>query len=81
MIYKVQIWLSGDEDMGEKATFRDLYFDMAKITGFYIPNGCEEMQGVEAVNIFFEGDMMTIKQEPHVLKYLSENFVRNAIIK
>lgn len=78
-IYKLQIWLDGDEEKGESPEFRDLYFDVTKITGWFIPNKNDDMPDSEAINIFFDGDIITIKQESHILKYLSENFGHNAI--
>lgn len=77
-VFKLQIWLEGSEDEGEKAQFRDFYFDASKITGFYIPNDDPEMDGVSAINVFFEGDFITIKQEPHILEYLYERFGKKA---
>jgi len=73
-VYKLQIWLGVTEDIGDMGEFRDLYFDVEKISGFYIPDDIEEMLPEKAINVFFEGDFMTIKQEPHILKYLRDKF-------
>lgn len=78
-VYKLQIWLGGDEDKGEKPEFRDIFFDVTRITGFYIPDDEPEMEGVKAINIFFDGDFMTVKQEPHITKYLTDKFVKKAV--
>lgn len=72
--FKLQIWLGGSEDIGDAGEFRDVYFDVEKISGFYIPDEIDEMMPSRAINVFFEGDFMTIKQEPHILKYLKQRF-------
>lgn len=76
-IFKLKIWMEGDND--NDGEFRDFYFDVNKINGWFIPDLSEEI-GTGAINIFFEGDYITIKQEPHIVKWLTENFVEEAII-
>jgi len=73
-VYKLQIWLAGDETLGEKNEFRDFHFDVEKISGFYIPNDEPEMLPNKSICVFIEGDWIGIKQEPHILKYLKERF-------
>lgn len=76
MIYKLQLWTLSGEVTGE-GEFKDVYFDVSQITGFYIPENDDEFG--DAINILFNGDLVTIKQEPHIIKYLTENFVETAI--
>ena len=73
-ILKLQIWDTKDE-ITDEGEFRNFYFDVSKVSGWFIPTDNEEMEGEEAINILFEGDMITVKQEPHLIKYLSEKFV------
>ena len=74
MKYKLKIWLE-DEGVGE---WRDLYFDVNHITAFFIPNDKDDKTG-KAINIYFNGDVFTIKQEKHILDYLLKEFVNVAI--
>lgn len=71
-IFKLKIWLEGDND--NESEFRDFYFDVNKITGWYIPDENQEIKA-GAINIFFEGDYITIKQEAHIVDWLTKNFV------
>ncbi len=73
-IYKLQIWLVDSDENGK---WRDFYFDVNKITGWYIPN-YEEDSG-KAINIFAGDDCLAIKQEDHIIKWLTENFVNQAV--
>lgn len=75
MIYKLKLWVDRDEE-GEE--WSDLYFDVSKITGFYIPDrlGDTEHRGIY---LWFDGDAMTIKQEDHIMTYLLEYFVSEAV--
>lgn len=77
-VYKLQIWLEGDEDLGEESCFRDFYFDVSKITGWFIPDAKE---GIDdgAINILFYGDIVTVKQERHIIDYLTKEFARPSI--
>lgn len=76
LIYKLQIWLYDDEtNTGE---FRDFYFDVNKITGWFVPTKEDNITD-DAINIFFEGEMVSIRQEEHILEYLANNFGHNAI--
>lgn len=79
MIYKLKVWTIFDETT-EKGVFKDLYFDVEQITGFYIPEATEE-NNEDCINILFNGDMITIKQEDHITSYLTKEFVDNAVCK
>ena len=78
MIYKLQIWLEGDESVLDSDHFRDMYFDVSKITGWFIPDAREDIEE-GAINLLFEGDIITIKQEPHIVSYLTKTFVDNSV--
>lgn len=75
-IYKLKI-VTYDEE--ENETFiKDLYLDVDKISGFYIPDTRDdEMHLGLQINIFVDGYLMSILQEPHITKYLTERFVDN----
>ena len=68
-IFKLKIWLI---DPYEKGEFRDFYFDVSRINGFYIPDKEDEF---DAINLFVDGDFISVKQEPHIKKWLLDNFV------
>lgn len=74
IIYKLKFWIV-DDDIKE---WIDLWFDVSKITGFYLPKE-EVYEEAMGINIFFEGDIITIMQEKHIMKYLLENFVDKEI--
>lgn len=61
-IYKLQIWLDGDEEKGESPEFRDLYFDVTKITGWFIPNKNDDMPDSEAINIFLMETLLPLNK-------------------
>lgn len=73
-IYKLQVWVCLDE-VTDESEFKDFYFDVNRITGWFVPEDNPDMEGDKGLNIFFDGDMITIKQEPHILEYLKEMFV------
>ena len=76
MIYKLKIWCEPEH---EEPKFKDLYFDVSKITGWFIPDKRDDRVEENAINILFEGDMITVLQENHIVKYLTEKFVETAI--
>jgi hypothetical protein len=63
----------------EHTKYVDLWLDMNKVEGFLIPFNREtEEQDSNTVNLIYQGDIMTVKQEPHVMNYLAENFMEVA---
>tara|TARA_R100001480_G_scaffold25387_2_gene35704 strand:- start:296 stop:535 length:240 start_codon:yes stop_codon:yes gene_type:complete len=76
MIYKCKIWTFSDKD-GVEGEYKDLYLDVESINGFFIPENKDEDD--LGINIFMNGDMVTIKQEPHITKYLTNKFVKTCI--
>lgn len=77
MIYKLKIYTLLDDNTNN-GIFKDLYFDVSKIDGFYIPEQDDNFE-YEGINILFCGDMITVKQEAHIVNYLTEKFVDKAI--
>lgn len=68
-VFKLKLWVGDDTD---SFRFIDWYFDVNQISGFYIPKD----DGEEAcINIMYNGDTATVKQETHIIRYLTENFV------
>lgn len=76
LVYKLKMWMTPNED--GSARWRDFYFDVHQLIGWHVPIKEEEEED-DAINIFFSGEELTIKQEPHILKYLADNFGKNAI--
>lgn len=64
-----------------KRVFKTGYLDLDTVNGFYVPEKSDEDEHVsdEAINIFFNGDMITISQEDHVVKYLTDKFVTGCV--
>lgn len=74
-IYRLFFWTE-DKDTQE-GKWKEIFLDVSKITGFCVTDRDEDME--PAVNIFFEGHVMTIKTENHIKDYLYENFAVKAI--
>lgn len=72
MIYKLKYLIITEED---DRAWMDIYIDVTKITAFTIP----EDDDFEAINIFFGLDIMSVKQEPHIKKYLMKEWVDRAV--
>lgn len=80
MVYKLKVWTQSESD--KSTGFKDLYFNVDLITGFYIPDKSEEDDDdYLTINIIHTGGLMTIIQEDHIIKYLKEKFVDKAITK
>jgi hypothetical protein len=75
-IFELQIWLEGDDTLGIEDQFRTMYFDVSKITGWFIPDQMKD--GEKAINLLFEGDIISIKQEEHIINYLTNNWIEIA---
>lgn len=61
----------------DKTDFIDMYIDASGIKNFYIPE-TEHYEGA-CINFLYEGHMLTVRQTPNILKYLSDNLVKKAI--
>ena len=63
---KVRLYIENSE---EKPEWRDFSLSEHEIVGFYIPD--DEGDGFDGgVNVLVNGNMLTLKQEPHLVKYL-----------
>ena len=78
MIYKLQLYTTNALD---EVVFKDFYFDVTKVSGFFIPEEEDDNNYTEdlTINILYEGDMITVKQEKHITDYLYQNFVKKSI--
>jgi len=75
-IYKLKLYINNPE---EGRTFIDIYLDVSTITSFYIPiKDAQDPEDKEAINITSDGDNYTIMQQPHIIQYLTEEFVNKA---
>ena len=74
MIYKLKFLALVDDD----SLWFDLYFDVTKITGFYIPVK-DDPNDEDSINIFFEGDCITVQAEEHIKDYLGDKFVEGRV--
>lgn len=52
-------------------TWVDFWIDESKVSGFYITTDDEEEYG-KSVNVWFDGGMVTLKQEPNLIKFLEK---------
>lgn len=72
--YKLKMWASINGDL----RFIALFLDMNSVTGFYIPDR-EDDDGVETVNLLFGAEIITVKQEPHLIKFLRKAFIDTGV--
>ena len=75
MILKLKIFI----DHEGETILKDLYINADAITGFFVPDKLPEDEGRDCVNLFYNGDMLTVLQEKKLINYLTENFVRQAV--
>lgn len=81
MIYKLKlnVW-SENEEINDDTEWCDFYLDVNYIIGFRVYKyTCTEKEE-KASFIYIEGDVFLIKNEPHIMKYLLDNFV-NKVVK
>jgi hypothetical protein len=56
--------------------FVDMWIDAKHINGFLIPfDEKTGRQSEDTINLIFHGDILTVKQERHVMEYLVDNFI------
>ena len=72
--YRLKLYAETDEDV---TMWMELYLDVETITGFYIPLSDEDEE--PSINIFIGDNPITIKQEDHIIDYLYNRFVINAV--
>jgi len=72
--YKLKLYAETEEDV---TMWMELYLDVETITGFYIPLSDEDEE--PSINIFIGDAPITIKQEDHIIDYLYNRFVINAV--
>lgn len=64
----------------ESTKYVDLWIDANKIDGYLIPFDREtERQDENTVNLIYRGDVMTVKQERHIMEYLVSHFSADAV--
>ena len=56
----------------EEYEYRDFYIDVTQIQGFYMPD--LEPGDDLSINLIISGHLFNVKQEPHLLAYLSKRF-------
>ena len=72
--YKLKLYAETEEDV---TMWMELYLDVETIAGFYIPLSDEDEE--PSINIFIGDAPITIKQEDHIIDYLYNRFVKNAV--
>ena len=77
MILRLKLFVSYDD----KTVLKDLYVNAETITGFFVPDKLPEDEDIEGdcVNIFYNGDMLTVLQDRKLVDFLTLNFVNEAI--
>ena len=61
------------DDDGSNLGWKDMYIDENAIIGFSIPDVVEEEIYLgETVNVYTVGTSFTMKQEPHLIEYLTK---------
>ena len=70
--YKLKLWIYKEEN--DDNIWVDFFLDVRKIIGWYIPPTIEEeISGEKSpaiVHIYVNGDVFSVKQEPHIKEYL-----------
>jgi len=84
MIYKLKLNVfkedgEGEVDMNDDTMWSDLYLDVTKIVGFRVYNYTCTKKKDQASFIYTNGEVYLIKNEPHIIEYLMENFVNKAV--
>ncbi len=85
MIYKLKLNVfredgEGEADMDDSTMWSVLYLDVTKIIGFRVYDYPITKKKDQASFIYTEGDVFLIKNEPHIMEYLLDNFV-NKVVK
>lgn len=78
-VFKLKVLTcSGDH---EQSYLKDLYLNVDVISGFYIPEKHEEDEHIEGefITLIHDGHWTNVLQEPHIVKYLTDNFVNKSI--
>lgn len=76
--YKLKLWASFEKEN----RFITLFLDMNSVTGFYIPEKDRSSDdSSKTINLLFGAEVMTVMQEPHLIKFLKETFIDEGIIK
>ena len=78
-IYRLKVLTCGEH---EESHLKDLYFNVSHISGFYIPETAIEDQHLECdfVMLCHFGEWTTVKQEAHIIKYLTDKFVNECVV-
>lgn len=71
-ITPLKLQLCTEDNIGN-VIFKDFYFNVEKISGWYVPN--YDSVDDPVINLFFEGDTVSVKQERHLMEYLVDKFV------
>ena len=74
MIVKVKLLTEGDTEFDHR--FVDWYLDTDEIKNFFIPI---DENIPPCINIFYQGHLVTIKQEKKITEYLNQKFVKEAV--
>lgn len=72
--YKLKMWAS----FGNENRFITFFLDMNSVTGFYIPEKDEESVEDSTINLLFGAEVITVMQEPHLIKFLEDTFTKEA---
>lgn len=75
--YRLQMWTQFENEN----RFIPLFLDMNTVTGFFIPEREEENQDRETINLLFGTEVITVKQEPHIIDFLRSTFINVAKTK
>lgn len=68
---KLLIYLEDEDFVG---TWRDVYIDENRIDAFYLPD--LEDDGIRTINLFLNGQIITVVQNDEILNYLTKRFIK-----
>lgn len=69
-VFRLQLWASFENDH----RFVPLFLDMNFVSGFFIPERDND-DGKQTVNLLYGAEIITVLQEEHLVKHLTDTFV------
>jgi hypothetical protein len=71
-VYKLTLLATDWDDEGNPAIIEiNTYADVSKLIYWYVPLE-EDYQTVRGITLVLQGDALTVKQEPHIMEFLTK---------
>ena len=69
----MKLLLYTEDDFIEEGLYINVWIDENEIKGFYIPSVDDE---IPCINLFFNGDVITVVQNEEIINFLNTKFSR-----